>query len=74
MKEREALNLIAGVIRDVLIGGEGVKIVGFGKFYLLDLAARDWKNPRTGEVLRIPAKRSIRFKAGLTFKRELNGL
>ncbi|MBD3196344.1 MAG: hypothetical protein GF317_14895 [Candidatus Lokiarchaeota archaeon] len=55
---------IMKVISDALESGDSVKIVNFGKFSVVDRAARKGRNPQTGEELQIPAKKAIKFKAG----------
>lgn len=54
------LESIAGALKK----GESVQLVGFGTFSVSERAARQGKNPRTGEVLQIPAKKVAKFKAG----------
>jgi DNA-binding protein HU-beta len=41
-----------------------VALVGFGTFAPSERPARTGKNPRTGEVLQIPAKTVVKFKPG----------
>jgi DNA-binding protein HU-beta len=47
--------------------GEGVQLVGFATVSVANKAARKAKNPRTGEVLNIPAKKVVKIKAGSKF-------
>jgi DNA-binding protein HU-beta len=51
-------------IAQALARGERVTIVGFGTFQVRDRAAREGRNPRTGAVLRIPARKTPAFVAG----------
>ena len=44
--------------------GEGVQLVGFATLSVVEKAARKAKNPRTGEVIEIPAKKAVKIKAG----------
>ena len=44
--------------------GETVNLVGFGRFEVYQRSARRGRNLRTGESLRIPAARAVRFKTG----------
>ena len=44
--------------------GEGVQLVGFATIAVVEKAARKAKNPRTGEVIDIPAKKAVKIKAG----------
>lgn len=45
-------------------GGGSVTLVGFGTFSVQERSARKGKNPRTGETIKIPAKKVPKFKAG----------
>ena len=47
--------------------GEGVQVVGYANIAVVEKAARKAKNPRTGEVLDIPAKKAVKIKAGAKF-------
>lgn len=60
------------IIKDEVINGGSVQIVGFGTFDSADRAARTGKNPQTGESIQIPAKKVPIFKAGKTFKDAVN--
>ena len=48
--------------------GDGVSLVGFGSFKSAARAAREGKNPKTGEKIKIPATTVPKFAAGATFK------
>lgn len=43
-------------------------ITGFGKFYVQERAAREGRNPQTGEKMNIPAQKIPSFSAGNTLK------
>ena len=47
--------------------GEGVQLVGYANIAIVNKAARKNKNPRTGEVVNIPAKKAVKIKAGAKF-------
>ncbi|MEE9181849.1 MAG: HU family DNA-binding protein [candidate division NC10 bacterium] len=55
-------------IRDSLKKGKKVTLVGFGTFSVARRAARNGRNPQTGRVIRIPAAKVPRFKAGKDLK------
>lgn len=55
-------------IRDSLKKGKKVTLVGFGTFSVAKRAARNGRNPQTGRVIRIPAAKVPRFKAGKNLK------
>jgi nucleoid DNA-binding protein len=57
---RGALARIEGAVSK----GETVNLVGFGRFEVHERSARRGRNLRTGESLKIPATRSVRFKIG----------
>ena len=58
------INSMIESIKEALERGEKVAIVGFGTFALANRAAREGRNPRTGETLRIPEKKVVRFRPG----------
>ncbi|WFE68041.1 integration host factor subunit alpha [Thiomicrospira sp. R3] len=65
--KREAKELVEDFFQeiiDVLVGGECVKISGFGNFELRDKNSRPGRNPRTGEEVPIMARRVVTFKPG----------
>jgi DNA-binding protein HU-beta len=47
--------------------GEGVQLVGYANVAVVEKAARKAKNPRTGAVIEIPAKKVVKIKAGSKF-------
>ena len=51
-------------VRDALANGETVSLPGFGRFSTRDRAARQGRNPRTGEPIEIGAPKLPAFKAG----------
>ena len=61
------VSLIDG-ITDALKDGERVAIPNLGTFEVRERAAREGKNPRTGEAVKIPAKKVPAFKAGKALK------
>jgi len=60
----KALNATMSAIAGAMKAGDKVALVGFGTFAPSERPARTGKNPRTGEVLEIPAKKVVKFKAG----------
>lgn len=48
--------------------GEGFQLVGFGTFKAVERAAREGRNPATGETIAIPASVTPKFTAGAAFK------
>lgn len=60
----KALNATTAAIANAVKAGDKVALVGFGTFATSERPARTGKNPRTGEVLEIPAKTVVKFKPG----------
>ena len=65
---REAVDGVFDVIGEALANGEEARILGFGAFGTRNRPARTARNPRTGEILSIPASTVPVFKAGKTLK------
>lgn len=55
-------------IQDEVVAGGKVQLVGFGTFEAVERAARDGRNPLTGEAMKIAASKTPKFKAGKAFK------
>ena len=68
-----AVDTTFDVISDVLRHGDDVRLTGFGTFDVADRAAREDRNPRTGETVKIAASRQPKFKAGKGLKDAVNG-
>lgn len=68
----EALNAVLDSIKDALVKGEKVQLVGFGSFETKVRAARKGKNPQTGAEMKIPACKAPSFKAGKALKDVVN--
>jgi DNA-binding protein HU-beta len=64
-----ALDSFVEAVTKTLKGGGKVTLVGFGTFSVSKRAARNGRNPQTGEVIKIKARKVARFKAG----KELSG-
>ena len=63
-----ALDAAIAAISDALAKGESVQLVGFGTFGVKERTAREGRNPRTGEVVKIKAAKVPTFKAGKGLK------
>lgn len=63
-----ALKAITDSIAEALAAGEKVALTGFGTFETRERAAREGRNPRTGETIKIPAQKTPAFKAGKALK------
>ena len=67
-----ALKAFTDVVADELKKGEKVQLVGFGTFEVSERAAREGRNPQTGETMKIEASKTPKFKAGKALKDSLN--
>ena len=60
----KALNAFMEAVADALKKGDKVTLVGFGTFSVTERAARTGVNPATKQMIEIPAKKVVQFKAG----------
>ncbi|UMZ75278.1 HU family DNA-binding protein [Natranaerofaba carboxydovora] len=67
----KAVNKVFDVISEELAKGEKVQLIGFGTFETRERAAREGRNPSTGEVIQIEATRIPAFKAGKSLKEKV---
>ena len=68
----KALKAFTEVVAEELKKGEKVQLVGFGTFEVSERAAREGRNPQTGESMTIAASKNAKFKAGKALKDSLN--
>ena len=68
----KALKAFTDVVAEELKKGEKIQLVGFGTFEVSERAAREGRNPQTGEAMNIAASKSPKFKAGKALKDALN--
>jgi integration host factor subunit alpha len=61
-------------IRNTLEAGDMVKLSGFGNFSVRDKASRPGRNPKTGELVPIAARRVVNFHASQKFKEVVEGV
>lgn len=59
-------------VRDALIGGDSAIFTGLGSFRVVQRAERAGRNPGTGEVIRIPSCKVVRFTPGKKIRALLN--
>ena len=72
-KEAEAaMNAMTDAIAAALKAGDKVQLVGFGTFDVKERAAREGRNPRTGETIKIAACKHPTFTAGKALKDSVN--
>ena len=68
----KALKAFIDVVTDELKKGEKIQLVGFGTFEVIERAAREGRNPLTGEKMSIKASKAPKFKAGKALKDMIN--
>ena len=68
----KALKAFIETVTEELKNGEKVQLVGFGTFETAERPAREGRNPRTGETMKIEASKSPKFKAGKALKDAIN--
>lgn len=59
-------NIVASLVR-----GEKVELRNFGVFKLKERRSRTGRNPRTGQIVPVPARKVVVFKAGLEMKKKI---
>lgn len=59
------------VMKESLASGDDVVLSGLGILFITQRAPRRGRNPRTGEALAIPARKTVCFSAGQTLKRKI---
>jgi DNA-binding protein HU-beta len=65
---KKALEAVVATVKEALVAGDKVALVGFGTFAVSERPAREGINPRSKEKIKIAAKKVAKFKAG----KELN--
>ncbi len=70
---RKALDAMLETVSESLADGERVQLVGFGTFKITERNSREGRNPKTGEVIQIPASKTPSFSAGAELKKAVNG-
>lgn len=62
------VNAMIDAVADALKAGDKVAIAGFGNFEVKERAAREGRNPATGEAITIAASKTVAFKASKALK------
>jgi integration host factor subunit alpha len=76
VSKREAKDMVDAyfdLIAQSLVQGEEVKLSGFGNFQIRTKAPRPGRNPRTGELIPIEARRVVTFHASTKLKEQIQG-
>lgn len=66
-----AVNAFVNVVTAGLKAGDDITLVGFGTFSTGERAARQGRNPQTGETITIAAKKVVKFKPGKALREEM---
>ena len=67
-----ALKSFTDVVKEELKRGGKIQLIGFGNFEVSERAAREGRNPQTGETMTIAAAKAPKFKAGKALKDAIN--
>ena len=68
----KALDATLATITEALANGDKIPLVGFGTFAVSKRSAREGRNTRTGETVKIAARNAVTFKAGSALKDAVN--
>ena len=69
----KALAAFEATVTEALVANDRVQLVGFGTFEVTERAAREGRNPQTGEKMSIAASKTPRFKVGKKLRDAVNG-
>ena len=75
VSKKDLTTILDGIIETIktnVASGEKIALAGFGTFEAVERAARECKNPRTGEPVHVEASKAPEFKAGKAFKDAVN--
>lgn len=70
---KKVVELVFSAIADAAAQGDEVNLPGFGKFKVKESAAREGRNPSTGETIQIAASKKLSFAPAKAVKDKLNG-
>ncbi|MCK5689617.1 integration host factor subunit alpha [Myxococcota bacterium] len=68
----DLVEMVFDTMKDTLEQGQKIKISGFGKFEVRDKRSRSGRNPQTGKVIEISARRVLTFKPSQVLRAALN--
>lgn len=71
-KAGEIITAFTDQISAAVSRGEDVSLIGFGTFCIRHREARDGRNPQTGAAIRIPASKTVGFRAGKTLREQID--
>ena len=74
LSKTDTANALEGVLDSIkreLQQGNTIRIMRLGTFRIFQLKAREGHNPRTGEAMKIPERRIVRFRGGAKLKKDI---
>jgi DNA-binding protein HU-beta len=69
---KKALDAFIDVAGETMKNGDRLTLVGFGSFSVTERNARNGRNPRTGDKIKIAAKKVVKFRAGAELEEFIN--
>ena len=72
VEAEKTIDMFVSSAIDALGSGNEISLIGFGNFSVSKMAARDGRNPRTGEAIKINAYNQPKFKVGQKLKDAVN--
>lgn len=72
VQARQLVDAVVAAITEAAAGGDEVALNGFGRFKVTERAARQGRNPATGETIQIAASRKLGFAAAKSVRDQLN--
>jgi len=69
---KKALEAAIAAVKDALVAGDKIQLVGFGTFAVSEKPAREGINPATKQKIQIAAKKVAKFKAGAELAEAVN--
>jgi DNA-binding protein HU-beta len=67
-----AIDAVFTAITSALAQGDGLSLTGFGSFAVAERAAKEGRNPKTGEKMVIAASKAVKFKPGKALRDSIN--
>ena len=71
-KTDRVVNQVLDMLKESIVKHRSLKIQGFGVFEVVDVPARQGRNPRTGESIPIPAHKAVKFRPGKELREAVN--
>ena len=67
-----AVKIMLDHLRETLVDGDRIEVRGFGSFSIRTHDSKQGRNPKTGESVFVPARRSVHFKPGKELRDRVN--